>query len=64
MIKCNVFKFGDAYYLQKDGAAISSVPSSNWVTIMFNFYEIAIIEPTLRENLSLDAHFIDTKIGV
>ena len=40
------------------------MPASDWETIMFNFYEIAIIEPTFRENIRLDKRFIDEKIGV
>ena len=63
-MKNNVFKFGDACYHQKDGTAIGSVPESDWATIMFNFYKISIIEPIFRENLRLDARFIDDKIGV
>ena len=60
-MKYNVFKFGDTYYRQKDGTAIDSAPASDWTTIMFNFYEIAIIIPTFKETLRLDTRFIDDK---
>ena len=64
MMKHNVFKFGDTYYLQKDSTTIRSIPASDWTTIIFNFYEIAIIGPTFRANLRLDIRFIDDKIDV
>ena len=64
MTKHNVFKFGHTYYRQKDSTAIGSVPASDWATIIFNFYEMALIELTFRENLRLDTRFIDDKIDV
>ena len=62
-MKHNVFKFGDIYYRQKDSTVIGSAPVSNWATIVFNFYENTIIEPTFRANLRLDTPFVDNKIG-
>ena len=64
MMKCNVFKFGNTHCRQINGTTIGSVPASDWATMMFNFYEVAIIEPTFRQNLRLDAMLIDEKIGV
>ena len=61
MMKHNVFKFGDTCYRQMNGAAIGSVPESDWETTMFNFYEVATIEPTFRQNLRLDTRFLDGK---
>ena len=63
-MKYNVFKFSDTCYRQKDDIAIGSVSASDSATIMFNFYVIAIIRPTFKENLRLDTRFIDDKIGV
>ena len=59
-----MMKFVDTHYYQINGTAIGSVPASDWVTKMFNFCEVAIIEPTFRQNLRLDTRFVDDKIGI
>ena len=44
----NVFKFGNAYYLQKDGTAIGSLPACDWSIEMFTFFEMAVIGPLFQ----------------
>ena len=45
VMKHTVFNFGNAYYLQKDGAAINTPPVRDRDIQMFAFFEIALIGP-------------------
>ena len=59
----NVFQFGDAYWLQKVGRAITAPPASPWATIFFGIHEETVLTQ-FGHKIQLYRCFIDDVLSI
>lgn len=55
----NVFKFGNTWWVQKDGTTMGTPSACNYATIVFAYSERTNILPTFKNNFLLYIRFID-----
>jgi hypothetical protein len=59
----NVFKFGDTFWLQKDGTAMGTPLACMWATIYFSIHEAKLLEE-FKEFLIFLKRYIDDGFGI
>ena len=62
VMSCNVFQFGDTFWLQTAGTAMGTPPAPNYATIYFCIWEIAIISKF--PELAYYRRYIDDGFGI
>eukprot|EP00957_Ditylum_brightwellii_P060116 4565219-Ditylum_brightwellii.AAC.1 len=63
IMKFNIFKFGDSYWLQKQGTAMDAPPARTYATVFQGIKDILILV-TFAENFLLLCRFIDGILGL
>lgn len=63
VMKNNVFKFGDTYWLQKTGTAMGTPPAPPWAILYYAVFEDVFL-PEFSDSLLLYRRFIDDVFGI
>ena len=63
VMKNNVFKFGDTFWLQKTGTAMGTPPAVMYATLFFAIHEDKFL-PKYKDRLPLYKRYIDDVVGV
>lgn len=59
----NCFKFGDTYWLQKDGTAMGTPPAPSFATLYYGIFELELLQ-SFRSNLHYLRRYIDDQFGI
>ena len=63
IMKRNCFRFGDTYWLQKDGTAMGTPPAPSFATLYYGIFEIDLLEQ-FRPSLRYLRRYIDDQFGI
>ncbi|CAJ1936060.1 unnamed protein product [Cylindrotheca closterium] len=63
IMKRNCFRFGDTYWLQKDGTAMGTPPAPSFATIYYGIFELDLIEQ-FGSSLHYLRRYIDDQFGI
>ena len=64
VMKNNIFRFGDTYWLQINGTAMGTPPAVAWAIIYYAIHEDGTLLPRYKNNLPYYCQWIDDIIGV
>jgi hypothetical protein len=64
IMKCNIFTFGDSYWLQLAGTAMGTPVACSYATVAIGQYENVKVIPTFKPNLIYYKRYIDDVIGI
>ena len=64
LMQHNVFRFGNTYYCQKNGATIGLLPALDIATQVYGFYEAITINSIFIRYLRVDSRIIDDKLSL
>lgn len=59
----NCFKFGNTYWLQKDGTAMGTPPAPSFATLYYGIFELELLQ-SFKSNLFYLRRYIDDQFGI
>ena len=59
----NCFRFGDTFWLQKDGTAMGTPPAPSFATLYYGIFELELLQ-SFGSHLHYLRHYIDDQFGI